>query len=459
MRYHNLHETIEDFFRRHCAAPCSVCVAVSGGGDSVALLHLLCELRGRLSITRIGVAHVNHNIRPGASGKDAAFVRRLARGAGAAFHLAVLDKKDVPAAGKEEWARNKRYAFFNAVRRTSGYDYVATAHTADDQAETVLLRLMRGSGLTGLCGIAPIREDGVIRPLLHAGRASLRNWLSRRKLPFQEDSTNADISYARNWVRHAVLPLLEQNEPGATAHIAALAASAQSISAIVRPIINKWIDDNVVSTDSGGFLVKKEGMRAEAVAAEAIVSLLREKSIGFDRLHIDRIVRNRGRRSGEFLLPGGARYSWNRETVEFSFGRRTKAENKFRTRLRVPGVTLCKERKCRFEALRFRRRKVWQADFSDPATAFFDAGKCRAPFEFRPVKKGDRFWPFGAKGYVDCNMFLKKQRVPRGERARTGVVAAKDGEILWVVGLRTGHTCRITPETRSVLKISYKAIA
>ncbi len=459
MRYHNLDETIEDFFSRHCTAPCSVCVAVSGGGDSVALLHLLCELRGRLSIARIGVAHVNHNIRPGASGKDAAFVRRLARDAGAAFHLTVLDKKDVPAAGKEEWARNERYAFFNAVRRANGYDYVATAHTADDQAETVLLRLMRGSGLTGLCGIAPKREDGVIRPLLHTGRASLRNWLSRRKFSFQEDSTNADISYARNWVRHAVLPLLEQNEPGATAHIAALAANAQGISAIVRPIINKWIDDNVVSADMGGFSVKKDGLRAEAVAAEAMASLLREKRAGFDRLHIDEIIRNRGRHSGEFLLPGGARYLWNRETVEFSFGLRPRVENTFRTRLRVPGVTVCKERKCRFEALRFQGRKVRQAEFSDPATAFLDAGKCRGPLEFRPVRKGDRFWPYGAKGYVDCNIFLKKQRVPRGERAKTGVVASKDGEILWVMGLRTSHACRITPETRSVLKISYKAIA
>jgi tRNA(Ile)-lysidine synthase len=458
MRYHDLHETLEDFFRRYCASPCSVCVAVSGGSDSVALFHLLCEMRVRLSITRIGVAHVNHNIRPGASDRDAEFVKRLARGEGAPFHLKVLDKKDVPAAGKEEWARNRRYAFFRAVREKSGYDYVATAHTADDQAETVLLRLMRGTGLGGLCGIAPVREDFIIRPLLHAGKSSLAKWLSQKKLAFCEDSTNADTSYARNWVRHAALPLLEEKEQGATAHIAALADDAQSIAGIVRPIINKWIDDNVVFTDSCRFRVKKEGLFAEVVAAEAVAFVLRQKRIGFDRRHIAKVIDCREKANGVFLLPGGWKYRCTRDALEFFSGPGEEEVNKFRIRLRVPGATISKERKCRFAAVRFRRKDERLA-FSDPATAFLDAGKCRGSLEFRPIEKGDRFWPYGAKGYVDCNMFLKKQGIETAERVKTGVVAAKGGEIVWIVGVRTSHKYRITSETSSVLKISYRTTA
>jgi tRNA(Ile)-lysidine synthase len=458
MRYHNLHETIEDFFRRYCAAPCTVCVAVSGGSDSVALFHLLCEMRMRLSIARIGVAHVNHRIRLGASDKDAEFVKRLAASAGAAFHLKELDKRDVPSAGKEEWARNERYAFFKEIREKNGYDYVATAHTANDQAETVLLRLMRGTGLNGLCGIAPVREDGVIRPLLHAGKSSLRKWLSRNKFAFREDSTNADTSYARNWVRRVVLPLLEKRAPGVTGHIAALAHNAQCVAGIISPTINKWIDDNVVSMGSRRFAVKKKGFRNAAVAAEAMAKVLREWHIGFDHRHMDTLIENRARSGGVFLLPGGWKYRCKEETVEFFSGRGTESPGDFRIGLRVPGVTVCKPGKCRFVAETSRRRKCDRLSFSDPATAFVDSGKCGGRLEFRPVEKGERFWPFGAPGYIECNRFLKKQGLGADERAKAVVVAIKGGEILWVVGLRTSHKFRISVETKTVLKISYKTM-
>jgi tRNA(Ile)-lysidine synthetase-like protein len=133
----------------------SVCAAVSGGCDSIALFHVLSALREKLGIARLGIAHVNHRLRGAESDADAAFVKDLSLKAGASFHEKILGPRPRKS-GMEDWARQERYTFFNSLCKTEGYDYIATGHTADDQAETVLMRIMRGSGLKGLRAIAPI---------------------------------------------------------------------------------------------------------------------------------------------------------------------------------------------------------------------------------------------------------------------------------------------------------------
>jgi tRNA(Ile)-lysidine synthase len=451
-------KTVEDFFRARCAAPCSVCVAVSGGGDSVALFHCLNALRTRLSITRLGVAHVNHRIRGAASDQDAAFVKRLAKEGGARFHLQEIDKSDVPDSGVEEWARNVRYGFFAKVRKKFGYTYVATAHTRNDQAETVLLRLLRGSGMHGLCGIAPVRNDGVIRPLLEANGRDVRAWLSTRKLAFREDATNADTSYARNWVRHTVIPLLERRDGDAVAHLAAAAANAQAVDRIVAPLLNKWIDDNVVFSGRRRFRVKKAGLADNPVAAEAVVRLFAQKGVGFDRKHIDELLANARRSDGVFLLPGGWNYSCGKAALEFApIDRQEKAEG-FWCKVERGKTMGCRAAHCAIGARVLRLKRDEKPSFADPQMAHLDAAVCRGPLEFRAVRDKDRFWPYGAKGFVDCREFLKKQGIPARERKTTGVVALKRGEIVWVVGVRIAHQFRVTPTTRDVLQISCRPL-
>jgi tRNA(Ile)-lysidine synthase len=458
MFQHGLHEIVERFFREHCTAPCSVCVAVSGGADSVALVRLVSEMKETLGITRLGVAHVNHRIRGAASDEDAAFVKRLAREAGAAFHLRRVDRRRVPSTGVEEWARNIRYDFFAKVAGKFGYTCVATAHTRNDQAETVLARLLRGSGVHGLCGIAPVRQDGVIRPLLEADKGDIREFLSARRIAFREDSTNADTSYTRNWLRHKVIPLLEQREPSAVRHIAAAAQNARSVSRIVGPIINKWINDNVVLLGPRRFLVKRTGLISDSAGGEGIVRLLAEKRVGFDQDHVAGIFQNAGRSSGIFLLPGGWRYTCKKEGLEFSSGCDKPASRNFRCNI-VPGkISVCKAKKCSLSVELYARKKNEPISFADPMIARLDASTCRGPLEFRSIGRGERFWPFGATGPVNCAEFLKKQGIPADQRSDWGVVARKRGEIVWVVGLRIGHGFRITSATKTVIQISCKPI-
>jgi tRNA(Ile)-lysidine synthase len=210
-------------------------VAVSGGADSVALLRLLLELREKLGIV-LSVVHFNHMLRGRASDADEKFVGQLAEGFGLSLHAA---RADVTAqarrvkANLEDAARKARYSFFRKLVEQGTLDLVATAHTMDDQAETVVSHILRGTGLAGLSGIYPVAEF-VVRPLLFARRSELRAFLRAKKQPWREDATNRDTSRMRARIRRKLLPLLEKHfQPGVVAHLAALADHSREDEALL----------------------------------------------------------------------------------------------------------------------------------------------------------------------------------------------------------------------------------
>ncbi len=190
----------------------NVLVAISGGADSVALLHMLREKGYELT-----AAHYNHGLRPEADA-DEEFVKTLCADLGIPF---VAGRGDVAAdaarcgAGIEETAREMRYAFLEETRVKSGLGRIATAHNADDNAETVLLNLVRGAGLSGLCGIPPQRGH-IVRPILHLSRAEILAYLTSHNLPYREDASNADTVFRRNYLRHEILPALKALNPALT---------------------------------------------------------------------------------------------------------------------------------------------------------------------------------------------------------------------------------------------------
>ena len=226
-----------------------VLVAWSGGPDSTALLHILLELRLKVPF-EVAAAHFDHRLRPAAAA-DAAFVRREAARLGIPFLAARRDVRAFARARKlnlEDAARLLRYAFLNRAAARLGADRIATGHTLDDQAETVLIRLLRGSGPRGLSGIHPSIGGTVIRPLLEASRADVLDYCRRRGLAFRRDETNADPRYVRNRIRHRLLPYLERNfGPGGPAALGRLAeiereedayldaAAAKAYASLLRP--------------------------------------------------------------------------------------------------------------------------------------------------------------------------------------------------------------------------------
>ncbi|MGH9487623.1 MAG: tRNA lysidine(34) synthetase TilS [Terriglobales bacterium] len=200
-------------------------IAVSGGADSVALLRLLSAVGGKRGL-QLSVIHFDHGWRSG-SGAEARFVAALARQQGLEIHLERASA--VPQRDREQQARHQRYAFFQRLRAQGAVEVVATAHTADDQAETVLLRLLRGTGPGGLAAILPRRADGIVRPLLGFRRAGLRAWLQAQEQTWMEDASNLDLSHPRNRLRLQFIPELERSfNPALVQHLAELAELARA---------------------------------------------------------------------------------------------------------------------------------------------------------------------------------------------------------------------------------------
>ncbi|MHB8411104.1 MAG: tRNA lysidine(34) synthetase TilS [Candidatus Acidiferrales bacterium] len=307
-------------------------LAVSGGADSVALLRLFEELRGEFGIT-LCVLHFNHQLRGAESDADEAFVKSLVRAHGIEC---ITENADVAAVAKrhgwnlEDAARRLRYDFFDSVLNAGTADLVATAHTADDQAETILTRIVRGTGLAGLSSIHPIRGK-IIRPLIEVRRNDLRAFLAERQQEWREDATNRDTQRLRARVRHRLLPELEQNFSASIAErlcdLAALAWDDEQFwSALVEERYSQ-----IVSRDPRGFLVDVQdllspmsGSRLQkilsvrALTQRLVRRLYAELVKGegqLSRNHVEQVVRFAfcGSSGRKLQLPGGV-------TVEREFG-------------------------------------------------------------------------------------------------------------------------------------------
>ncbi len=235
------------------AAGDRVGVAVSGGADSVGLLLLLVELKEKMGLT-LEVLHLNHQLRGGAAEEDEKFVARLAEKCGLAFHCERADVAALAARSKanvEDTARRARYAFFGRCAEAQRLDKIAVAHTADDQAETVLGHLLRGSGLAGLGGIHP-RAGKVVRPLLRAGRGELRAYLEARRQTWREDASNRDVSKTRARIREKLIPLLKKDFQGRVVeHLAALAGHAREDNALLEAVAGKYLEGKLEDVESG----------------------------------------------------------------------------------------------------------------------------------------------------------------------------------------------------------------
>ncbi|MCL2183264.1 MAG: tRNA lysidine(34) synthetase TilS [Chitinispirillia bacterium] len=299
--------------------PRTVLAGVSGGADSTALVHLLHHYAAALEITRLAIAHVNHNLRGPESGGDEAFVRETAKRLGIEIFCAGLDGSSAANSkdGVEEWARRHRYAFFTNTAKANSFNYIATAHTINDQAETVILRMARGSGLRGLRGILPVREDGVIRPLIRTERQALTGWLAERGIDWREDSSNADTKFRRNLVRAKIIPLLNDINPAAVKNIAACAEEAAKAWEAAERNIDAWIKKYVLRVNEDAFHIEKAGLDGTAAAVDALVALFDDYGITPSRLHIERILSSAATSRGEHLLPDGWKFYPREDRVCF----------------------------------------------------------------------------------------------------------------------------------------------
>lgn len=455
--------TIGEFCKTHHVTACNILLAVSGGSDSIALLHLFVNLREELSLHEIGVVHVNHGLRGDASDREEAFVAACARNAGCRFFTKRLRGKSLHDSGVEEWAREQRYRFFAAVQKQQGYRFIATGHTADDQAETVLMHISRGCGLTGLCGMQPIREDGVIRPLLTVRKQALQAWLRNQGGTWYDDASNDDVRYTRNRIRHTILPRLMHREPHAVEKLVAVIMHFQKQRDFLNPLVNKWITDHVLVDGQHRFVLKKHRDRQEdRLAAEGIARLFRTHAVGFDKRHIDTFLKEMKRTSGCFLLQDGWHYYPGRDTVEvvLKTGKDTAEKERAGSRMiQVPGVTACEDAGYCFSVAVMKREKSDVTYDKSNWTVFLDREKTGPQLLCRPVEKSDTFQPLGYDRAVSAVQFLKNQKVSRYYRRFTGAVTDQSGSLIWIPGIAVGQRYRVTAQTQTIVRISCRRIS
>lgn len=449
------------------AAGDSILVGVSGGPDSVALLHLLLARAQRYTL-RLGVAHLDHGLRE-ESGRDAEFVQRMAAGLGLAVHMEKIDVARMQRQLRlslEEAGRKARYDFFQRTAGQHGYAKVALGHHADDNAETLLLHLLRGSGRLGLGGIRPIRQGAYIRPLIRAGRADIENYLVIRGSAFLNDRTNTDYAMLRNRIRHHLIPLLESDyRPGVRAALSrtaeVLAAEEEWLEDLLRPIFERLIIDR----RPGRLALAAAGLvQLPLAAARRIVrSALRLSRGDLGRIglaHVEQII-HLSRLSGEagpVHLPGNLCVRREQDQLVFAqqahglgFEPPRTPPGDYEYSLPEGDVLTIPETGDRIRLSEVPPHAVADPRAADAQTAFLDRDAVQFPATIRNRRPGDRFYPLGAGGSQKLKKFFNDHKVPNAQRRRCPLLVS-GGRILWVAGHRIDHQARITPLTRRVLK-------
>jgi tRNA(Ile)-lysidine synthase len=444
-------------------------VAVSGGADSVALLRLLLEARAELGIV-LSVVHFNHKIRGAAADADEQFVRDLALAFDLEFHC---DSGDTPAYAREHKlsleaaARTLRYAFFDRLASGGALHRVATAHTRDDQAETVLMRFFRGSGTKGLSGIYPAVGGGIapriVRPLLHVSRDELRAYLDQLGQAWREDQSNADVSFVRNRLRHEIMPVLRQLNP-------ALDETLSQTAEIARGEEEYWTEQ--VRRFLPHLLTQSAGNRPSAIQLPVLLAqplalqrrLIRavaeQHGLRLEFHHVEQLVSSAGARSPSPGVPSGPAvgpmgwssaqielpHGWEavRSGSELCFRRRCQTEKEqreYNLSLAVPGEVQVARKKLR--AAIVTGEDLAHADAGARATkVLLAAALAHRGLRVRNWHAGDRYWPAHTRQPKKVKELLLARHIPREHKLYWPVIVSGD-EIVWIPGFDAPERFRL----------------
>jgi tRNA(Ile)-lysidine synthase len=420
----------------------TVIVGLSGGADSVALLHLLTQLNYPCL-----AAHCNFHLRGDESQQDEYFAQQIAE----SLHIP-FDKKDFDTIGYarskhisvEMAARELRYGWFEELRITHHAQAVAVAHHQDDSIETVLLNLIRGTGIRGLTGIQP-KRDSLIRPLLEATRQEIMEWLNQQGITYRTDSSNLSDEYTRNFIRLQILPLMETLNPSVRQAIARTASHLADIEVIYEDFIEKererLIDD------------RKRISIPELMQLTAPKTVLYEllKPFGFTRLVSESIYNASSGEPGKIFFPPASSSDYQivkdrnylllttkqpKEVTIYSIH----ADDSIETPIRLKTQKVDKSPDFQIE--------------KNKSAASFDLDKLTFPLTLRTWKRGDWFVPFGMKGRKKLSDYFSDQKFDRNRKDRTWLLCS-GSDIIWIVGERPDDRYKIEKSTKSILTVHF----
>ena len=466
-------DIIEEFAMIQAAD--SVLVAVSGGPDSVALLHALIELSEDYPL-RLGVAHLNHGLRRNAADRDAEFVAQLADRNGLP---AYIRKEDIyqhrrrMSVSLEEAARMIRYDYLLQVADTHGYHKIALGHHADDNAESVLMYIIRGSGLSGISGIAPVRGR-FIRPLIRLTKSEILDYLTVKGVDFVLDHSNDDMTYDRNRIRHHLLPMLRRDfNPNISGALNRLAEISRDEERWLRDELLSLINQCRIETTTDGVRLSAHILsNLNVAAARRIVRKAIDEIKGDTRRinfkHINAVIclAQPKMTASSIDLPDrirvyrqGGVLTICKEPVPLR--QQHPAKNLFPEvvyRYSIPQpdadsvVITIKEMALKLSFSTLSITQVPNIRSAGQTLAFFDMNRLSFPLTLRNIRSGDRFRPLGASGRQKVKKFFIDHKVPRLQRSGCPILISQQNTV-WLIGHRIDEFAKIRSSTRRVLKV------
>lgn len=431
-------------------------VAVSGGADSVFLLHALHQLAPRWNL-RLSVVHVEHGIRGAASVEDAEFVRGLAGSFALPFHIRDAHVTSIHD-NQEQAARRVRQDFFAELIAAGAVDRIATGHTRSDQAETVLYRILRGAGMAGLAGILPVTKEGLVRPLLELDRAQIEAWLRERHVAWREDLTNQDRAYARNRLRHEILPLLRESfNPRVDDTLAHMATVAQDEERYWESALGE-----LRAAESGPQLLRASQLtEAQPAVARRIIRRAIEAAKGdlrqIDFGHVERILEMAGSGDGHDRVQLPAldvfrSFDWIRLAPSGSANGQARD---YSVALKVPGSVELPGSQARItlqilekmESQKSRDILVDELDWQR-----LTSGGAPPSLELRNWRPGDQYQPVGQSKQQRVKFLFQEARIPLWERGKWPIITY-NGDIVWSRRFGASAELAAGPESRIVLRV------
>ncbi len=433
-------------------------IGVSGGVDSMVLLHLLNACRQEFEISLV-VAHVNHGLRPKEAEKEAELVQREAERLGWPYEYGQFNVKEFQKMGgfsPQDGARRIRFHFFNSLLKKHGANKIALGHNADDQVETVLLRLIRGSGLKGLKGMLPVREGRVIRPLLEVWREEIESFAREMGIPYLVDSSNLNGNYLRNRIRLNLVPFIEKEYQSNFKEI------LLRTSAILREE-NDYLEkgaekayQQIVQEEKDGISFEFSQYQSlhEAIQWRVVQRILggiygeegiTEEGEGSDvRLIFEKLQQP----SPSFLLelPFGVCFEKRYDRVLLRKGR-GETVPPFEVELISPGRTYIEEIGKEVVIEEIEKEDKFVSFNESSHTGLLDYQKLQFPLKIRNFRPGDRFQPLGVKGTQKLKEFFIDHKVPRFERPKVPVLIS--GEMIaWIIGYRIDERVKVNEKTK-----------
>jgi tRNA(Ile)-lysidine synthase len=434
-----------------------IIAAVSGGADSIVLLDLLAKELDVLGLSII-VAHFNHQLRGSESDGDELHVAQRARHYGFELYVERAHTDEYARHNKmgiQDAARKLRYEFFDKLLVSSGFDKIATAHNANDNAETILLNLFRGAGVQGLAGIPVYREDRkIIRPLLFAQRTEIEEYAKAEQLAFRTDSSNAKDHYMRNFVRHHILPpVKEQVNPNVVQTLHRSAELFRELEAFLTYTARQSFDLMIAKRTDDELHIAIPRLRSNPILLQQYVIMLAAEEFAHRKLEYDQV-------NSILELTEGLTGSWvaiSREYVVFRDRenlviRKAEPTSDFK-------INIQPNHRYEFSAFRFSSETVEEKDIrmnGGSSVEFVDADRIKSgELVLRTWSEGDAFVPLGMKAKKKISDFFVDAKIPIYEKHQIPILETRDGEVIWVCGQRIDDRFKITSDTKRVLKLEF----